>query len=146
MTLLAAFQTLLFRYSRQDDIALGTFIANRNRAEIEGLIGFFVNTLVLRTDFSGKPSFRELLRQVRGTTLDAYAHQELPFAKLVQELQPERDLSRNPLFQVAFQLLNVPGLSRNDSESGPPGLGGTAEDCDLRLNLYYVGECGQPGR
>ena len=104
-------------YSGQDDIAVGTFIANRNRADTEALIGFFVNTLVLRTDFSSKPSFRKLLSQVRGTTLDAYAHQDLPFAKLVQELQPERDLSRNPLFQIAFHLLNIPSLGQDYSDS-----------------------------
>ena len=117
MTLLAAFQTLLFRHAGQDDIVVGTFIANRNHAEIEGLIGFFVNTLVLRADFSGAPSFREVLRQVRETTLDAYAHQDLPFARLVQELSPERDLSRNPLFQVAFQLLNAPTMGQEESDS-----------------------------
>ena len=117
MTLLAAFQTLLFRYTGQDDFVVGTFIANRNHAEIEGLIGFFVNTLVLRANFAGAPSFREVLRRVRETTLDAYAHQDLPFARLVQELSPERDLSRNPLFQVAFQLLNAPTLGQEGSNS-----------------------------
>ena len=117
MTLLAAFQTLLFRYAGQDDFVVGTFIANRNHAEIEGLIGFFVNTLVLRANFAGAPSFREVLRRVRKTTLDAYAHQDLPFAILIQELSPERDLSRNPLFQVAFQLLNAPTLGQEGSNS-----------------------------
>ena len=123
MTLLAAFQSLLFRYTGQHDIAVGTFIANRTRAELEGLIGFFVNTLVLRAEFSGEVSFRELLKQVRRTTLDAFAHQDLPFAKLVQELQPERDLSRNPLFQVAFQLLNMPGATEEETETAVPVLG-----------------------
>ena len=117
MTLLAAFQALLFRYTEQSDIAVGTYIANRNRAEIEGLIGFFVNTLVLRVDFSRRPSFGDLLRQVRQSTLDAYEHQDLPFAKLVMELQPERDLSRNPLVQVAFQFLNLPGGRDADAAS-----------------------------
>lgn len=117
MTILAAFQTLLYRYSRQDDVAVGTFIANRNRAETEGLIGFFVNALVLRTDFSSPLTFKELLRQVREITLDAYAHQDLPFARLVRELQPGPDLSRNPLFQVAFQFLNIPGLMLDDPGS-----------------------------
>ncbi|BAY12152.1 non-ribosomal peptide synthetase [Calothrix sp. NIES-2098] len=108
MTLLAAFQTLLYRYTQQEDIAVGTPIANRNRSEIEGLIGFFVNSLVLRTDFSGNPTFQELLHRVREVTLAAYAHQELPFEKLVEELQPERDLSHHPLFQVVFSLQNTP--------------------------------------
>jgi amino acid adenylation domain-containing protein len=111
MTLLAAFQSLLHRYTGQEDIVVGTPIANRNRAEIEGLIGFFVNTLVMRTDTSGNPVFRELLKQVKKAALDAYAHQDLPFEKLVEELQPERDMSRNPLFQVMFALQNVPFTS-----------------------------------
>jgi non-ribosomal peptide synthetase component F len=108
MTLLAASQTLLHRYTGEYDITCGSPIANRHKAEIEGLIGFFVNSLVLRTDFSGNPTFKELLRRVREVTLGAYAHQDLPFEKLVEELQPERDLSRNPLFQVLVALQNVP--------------------------------------
>ena len=108
MTLLTAFQGLLHRYTGQDDIVVGTPIANRNREEIEGLIGFFVNTLVMRTDTSGNPVFRELLKQVRKSTLDAYANQDLPFEKLIMELHPERDLSRNPIFQVMFALQNAP--------------------------------------
>jgi amino acid adenylation domain-containing protein len=108
MTLLAAFQSLLHRYTGQNDIVVGTPIANRTRAEIEGLIGFFVNTLVMRTDTTGNPAFRELLKQVQKSALDAYAHQDLPFEKLIQELQPERDLSRGPLFQIMFALQNVP--------------------------------------
>ena len=108
MTLLAAFKTLLYRYSGQEAIVVGSPIAGRNRAEVENLIGLFVNTLVLRTDFSGNPSFRELLRRVRTVCLGAYAHQDLPFEKLVEELQPERDLSHNPLFQVMFVLQSTP--------------------------------------
>ena len=108
MTLLAAFQTLLYRYTQQEDIAIGSPIANRNRSEIEGLIGFFVNTLVLRTDLSGNPTFRELLQRVREVTLAAYAHQDLPFEKLVEELHPTRHLGHHPLFQVVFGFQNAP--------------------------------------
>jgi amino acid adenylation domain-containing protein len=111
MTLLAAFQTLLHRYTGQNDIVVGSPIAGRTRVEVEGLIGFFVNTLVLRNDLSGSPTFRELLARVRKNALDAYTHQEVPFEKLVEELQPERDLGRNPFFQVMFQLRNYPTQS-----------------------------------
>jgi amino acid adenylation domain-containing protein len=106
MTLLAAFKTLLHQLTGQDDVVVASPVANRNHSEIEGLIGFFVNTLVLRTDLSGDPTFLELLHQVRKIALGAYAHQDLPFEKLVEELQPERDLSRSPLFQVLFNMLN----------------------------------------
>jgi amino acid adenylation domain-containing protein len=108
MMLLAAFQTLLHRYTGQEDIIVGSPIANRNRLEIEGLIGFFVNTLVLRSDLSGNPPFRELLSRVREVALGAYGHQDLPFEKLVEELQVPRDLSYNPLFQVMLVLQNAP--------------------------------------
>ncbi|MEH2159122.1 amino acid adenylation domain-containing protein [Nostoc sp.] len=108
ITLLAAFQILLYRYTQQEDIAIGSPIANRNRSEIEGLIGFFVNSLVLRTDLSGNPTFRELLSRVKEVALGAYAHQDLPFEKLVEELHPERNLNQNPLFQVVFALQNAP--------------------------------------
>jgi len=108
MTLLAAFVTLMHWYTGQDDIVVGTDVANRNRAETEGLIGFFVNQLVLRTYTGGNPTFRELLRRVSEVTLGAYAHQDLPFNKLVEVLNPERELSRKPLFQVKFILQNVP--------------------------------------
>ena len=112
MTLLAAYQTLLGRYSGQEDILVGSPIAGRNRREVEGLIGFFVNMLVLRGDLSGNPTFRELLGRVREVALAAYAHQDLPFERLVEELQPERNLSYNPLFQISFALENTPEPAR----------------------------------
>src|SRR5688572_30507743 len=108
MTLLAGFQSLLARYTGQEEIVVGTPIANRTRGEVEGLIGFFVNTLVLRTDLSGEVSFRQLLGRVRETALGAYTHQDMPFEQLVEELRPERDLSHTPLFQVMFVLQNTP--------------------------------------
>ncbi|MBF0153071.1 MAG: amino acid adenylation domain-containing protein, partial [Magnetococcales bacterium] len=108
MTLLTGFAVLLARYSRQSDIVVGSPVANRNRSELEGLIGFFVNTLVLRIDGGGDPSFRELLHQVRHTTLDAYAHQDVPFEHLVERLKPARTRSYSPLFQVMFILQNTP--------------------------------------
>ncbi len=111
MTLLAAFNILLQRYSNQDDIVVGTDVANRNRKEIESLIGFFINILVLRNDLKGNPTFRELLGRVSQVTLDAYAHQDLPFAELVKALQPNRGVNSTPLFQVLFVLQNVPQSS-----------------------------------
>ncbi|MBN3899617.1 MAG: amino acid adenylation domain-containing protein [Nostoc sp. NOS(2021)] len=108
ITLLAAFQVLLYRYTQQEDITIGSPIANRNRSEIEGLIGFFVNSLVLRTQLNGNPTFRELLSRVKEVAFGAYAHQDLPFEKLVEELHPERNLNQNPLFQVVFALQNAP--------------------------------------
>ena len=127
MTLLAAFGALLHRLSGQDDILVGTPIAGRNRAEVEGMLGFFVNTLVLRSDLSGNPAFRELLARVRETAFGAYAHQDLPFEKLVAEVQPDRDLSRTPLFQVFFNVLNftrerfeMPKLAMEGIEAPPP--------------------------
>lgn len=149
MTLLAALQVLLHRYSGQDDIVVGTAIAGRNRQELENLIGFFVNTLALRTDLSGTPSFSQLLSWVREICLKAYAHQDLPFEKLVAELQVQRDMSRHPLFQVmlvlqppALQDMHLPGLTINELavtqetakfdltfslEEHPDGLTGTIE-------------------
>jgi amino acid adenylation domain-containing protein len=121
MLLLGAFQSLLCRYTGQTDVVVGTSIANRTRAEVEGLIGFFVNALVMRTDVSGDPTFRELLGRVREVALGAYAHQDLPFEMLVEELQPERDLNHTPLFQVMFVLQNAPRQ--------------TLELSDLRLSL-----------
>src|SRR5581483_7184542 len=108
MVLLAGFQGLLSRYSGQKDIVVGTSVANRNRTELEGLIGFFVNTLVMRVKLKRGMSCWELVKRVREVALGAYAHQELPFEKLVAELQPERDLARSPLFQVFLSLENTP--------------------------------------
>ena len=108
MTLLAAFDVLLYRYTGQGDLVVGTPIAGRARAETEGLIGFFINTLALRAEITGEMSFRALLQQVKETCLGAYAHQDMPFERLVQELVPERDLGRSPLFQVTFTLQNTP--------------------------------------
>ena len=111
MTLLAGLQTLMSRYSNQTDIVVGSPIAGRNTTEVEQLIGFFVNTLALRSDLSGNPAFRDLLTRVKQTTLGAYSHQDIPFEKLVEELQPERSLSYQPIFQVVFALQNAPQRS-----------------------------------
>ncbi|MFC4048004.1 condensation domain-containing protein, partial [Dactylosporangium siamense] len=127
MTVFAAFNVLLSRYSGQDDIVVGTPIANRNRAEVEGLVGFFVNTLVLRTDLSGDPTFVELLQRVRADTLAAYAHQDVPFEQLVDELGVVRDRSRSPLFQVLF---NYFGSVEGDAGPGGGGGGGGVERVD----------------
>ncbi len=108
MSLLAAFQILLYRYTQEEDMIVGTDVANRNRTETEALIGFLVNILVLRTDLSGNPTFQSLLNRVREVTLGAYEHQDLPFAKLVDALKPERSLNHTPLFQVLFVLQNTP--------------------------------------
>ncbi len=131
ITLLAAFQTLLYRYSTQDDFCVGTAIDNRKIGETDTLIGFFVNNLVLRADLSGNPSFRELLTRVREVALAAYAHQDLPFEKLVEELQPERNLSQNPLFRVMFVFWNAP---MPDLELG--GLSLRPIDIDRRTSRF----------
>ncbi|HYO12562.1 MAG TPA: amino acid adenylation domain-containing protein, partial [Thermoanaerobaculia bacterium] len=133
--LLAAFQGLLSRLTGQEDLTVGSPVANRNRAETEGLIGFFVNTLVLRGDLSGDPGFGELLARTRESALGAYAHQDLPFEKLVAELQPERDLAHSPLFQVMLIVQNFPGAAREGWRlSAPPGGQGTAK-FDLTLSF-----------
>jgi hypothetical protein len=137
MVLLAAFQVLLSRYSGQTDVIVGTDIANRNQAETEDLIGFFVNQLVLRTQLSGNPTFQQFLKQVREVCLQAYAHQDVPFEKLVEELQPERDLSRWPIFQVVFVLQNVPSgaLQMGNLSSSIAGGEGQTSKYDLLLAL-----------
>ncbi len=118
MTLFAAFQLLLYRYTGQEDIIVGAPVANREQSEIEGVIGFFVNTLALRVDLSGQPSFRELLQRAREVCLDAYAHQAVPFEKVVEALNPRRDLNRNPIFQTMLVLQNTPRR-----RAAPPGIG-----------------------
>ena len=137
MTLLAGFQTLLHRYTSQQDIAVGSPIAGRNRVEVEGLIGFFVNTLVLRADLSGNPSFRELLRRVRRVALEAYEHQDLPFEKLVEEIHPERNLSHSPLFQIVFALQNGPERATDllGLRVSPVDIRGETVKFDLHLSL-----------
>ncbi len=137
MTLLAAFQTLMSRYSRQHDITTGTAIAGRRRTETESLIGFFVNTLVLRTDLSGAPAFAALLQQVKQTTLEAYAHQDVPFEKLVEVLSPDRDLGRSPLYQVMFGLQNAPyaALELGQAKLERYDLENLSAECDLNFDI-----------
>src|SRR5262249_40614808 len=135
MTLLAAFKTLLHRYSGQAEIVVGSPIAGRTRAETEQLIGCFVNTLVMRTDLSGNPSFEELLERVKETALGAYAHQETPFERLVEELQPERSLSRSPLFQALFTLQNAPREALELPGLELSGLAGEAQAAKFDLEL-----------
>jgi amino acid adenylation domain-containing protein len=142
MTLLAAFNLLLSRYARQTDVVVGTPIAGRNHPECEDLIGFFVNTLALRTDLSGDPSFRELLRRVKAVTLGAYAHQDIPFARLAEELQTQRNLSRPPFFQVVFtsqnaehEQLELPGL-----KLGSRALSNEVAKFDLTLGVAELAD------
>jgi hypothetical protein len=142
MTLLAGFLAVLARHAGEEDVAVGTAVANRGRRELEGLVGFFVNTLVLRASLAGEPSFRQLLARVRESALGAYAHQELPFERLVEELRPARDAARPPLVQVAFMLQNtplptvsLPGLAVAEL----PFETGTAK-FDLSVSLTELGE------
>lgn len=128
MALMAGFQIVLGRYAAQNDVTVGTPIANRNRLETEALIGFFVNQLVLRTDLSGNPTFRQVLRRVREATLGAYAHQDVPFEKLVEELAPERRLGRTPLFQVEFVFQNAP---QGDLRAAGIEFGGFSAEYDI---------------
>ncbi|MEF7612898.1 amino acid adenylation domain-containing protein [Aquincola sp. MAHUQ-54] len=138
MTLLAAFATLLARSSGQTDVVVGVPTAGRTRAELEGLIGFFVNTLVMRCDLAGDPPFDALMQRVRQVALGAYANQDLPFEKLVEALQPDRDLSRNPLFQVTFQLLSTAPAAVAAAAGEPQAQRGSAA-FDLSLNLWDGG-------
>jgi len=146
MTLLGAFKVLLYSYQGQEDIVIGSPIANRNQSETEELIGFFVNTLVLRTDLSGDPSFRQVLQRLQEVSLGAYAHQDLPFEKLVMELQPERQFGINPLFKVWFALQNnpmppleLPGLTLSLSDVD---IGAVRHDLKLGLTETLEGmEC-----
>jgi amino acid adenylation domain-containing protein len=137
MMLLAAFDTLLYRYTGTEDILVGSAIANRDRSEIEGLIGFFVNILVMRTDLAGNPTFSELLLRVREMAMEAYTHQDLPFEMLVEALQPERDLSHTPLFQVMFVLQNAPAseLELTGLTVNPLPIKGTTARFDLTLSM-----------
>ncbi|HEU4883295.1 MAG TPA: amino acid adenylation domain-containing protein, partial [Longimicrobium sp.] len=138
MTVLGAFQVLLGRYAGSADVVVGSPIAGRTRGEVEELIGFFVNTLVLRTDLSGDPSFRETLRRVREATLGAYEHQEVPFEKLVAELQPERSLSHSPLFQVMFMLQDAGGSGGGLGGLEVGGVGAAMEIAKYDLSLELV--------
>ncbi|HSK76496.1 MAG TPA: condensation domain-containing protein, partial [Thermoanaerobaculia bacterium] len=142
MTLLAGFFILLQRYTGEDDLAVATPIAGRTRSELGSLIGFFVNTLVLRTDLGGNPSFSDLLTRVRETTLSSYAHQELPFERLVEELAPERDLSRPPLVQVMFTMENAPEgtLEHPGIEIIPEGTGLAASKFELTCTCREIEE------
>ncbi|WP_222719749.1 non-ribosomal peptide synthetase [Actinokineospora xionganensis] len=146
MVLLAAFKAQLARYTGQTDIAVGTPVAGRGRVDVEGLIGLFVNTVVLRTDTAGATTFRDLVHRVRDTALTAFTHAELPFERVVGELAPERDMSRNPLFQVTFSLLpagteeiTLPGLA---VELVPAPLGASAFDIVLDLRVRPDGGIG----
>ncbi|MDB9524606.1 condensation domain-containing protein [Oscillatoria sp. CS-180] len=138
VTLLTAFKVLLFRYTGQRDLLVGTPIANRNRAEVEGLIGFFVNTLVLRSQLTPQAPFIDLLAQLKASTYQAYEHQDLPFERLVEALQPERDLSYNPLFQAKFRLENAPqqAISLPGLTLKPVPQAYSTAKLDLSVDLY----------
>ena len=152
MTLLAAFQVLLHRLTAQEDIVIGTALAGRNQAETEGLIGFFVNTLPVRVNFAGNPTFRELLARVRDYVLGMLAHQDLPFEKLVKELNPERNTNRNPLFQVMFTMddgldakTELPGLHTRqfplDCVAAKFDLTLTFAEIDGKLDGWFAYDC-----
>ncbi|HEV2150064.1 MAG TPA: amino acid adenylation domain-containing protein [Longimicrobiaceae bacterium] len=138
MVLLGAFQVLLSKYSGSEDVVVGSPIAGRTRGEVEGLIGFFVNTLVLRTDLSGDPGFRQVLHRVREATLGAYEHQDVPFERLVEELQPERSLSHSPLFQVLFVADGADGTAGGLSGLDVQGVGTENDTAKFDLSLYLA--------
>ena len=151
MVLLAAFETLLMRYSGQRHFAVGTPAAGRSPAELEGVFGMFANMLVMRADLAGEPGFVELLGRVRQTALDAYSNQDMPFERIVAELNPQREPNRNPLFQVAFAMQNVPPnapelpgvestprASRNDTAKFDLGLSFVERDGELHGSLRYA--------
>lgn len=143
MTLMAAFQVLLYRYTGQTDSVVGTPIANRHHPDIENLVGFFVNTLIIRTNLSGQPAFRDVLHQVREVTLAAYANQDVPFELLVENLQPERDLGKNPLCQVVFALQNTPisALSLPELVVKPLVLDAGTVRFDLECHMWEEEGC-----
>ncbi|WP_224242636.1 non-ribosomal peptide synthetase [Hyalangium gracile] len=142
MVLLAGFQALLGRYSGQDDVCVGSPIANRGRRELESLVGFFVNSLVMRGDLTGSPGLRTLVRRARETALGAYAHQDLPFEQIVEVLAPEREAGRNPLFQVVFALQNAPmdSLRLPELTLRPQPYEGATTRFDLEVHLWETGE------
>jgi non-ribosomal peptide synthetase component F len=144
MTLLAAYNILLHHLTGREDMVVGTDVANRNRAETEGLIGFFVNQLVMRTDLSGDPTFAELLRRVRETAVEAYAHQDVPFDRVVDALKPERNLSYSPLFQIKFTLHNqntsLWTAARTDLSLSQLDVESSMAKFDLLLNAYDSGQ------
>ncbi|HWM91030.1 MAG TPA: amino acid adenylation domain-containing protein [Thermoanaerobaculia bacterium] len=142
MVLLAAFQLLLSRWSCQEDVPVGSPIAGRTRREVEGLIGLFLNHLVLRTGLSGNPTFRELLGRVREVAVGAYAHQDLPFEKLLAEIEPQRDLSRTPLFQVFFNMLNFPSTQVRLPGLTLEGLGAPEPLAKFDMTLYLMEDGG----
>ena len=136
MILFSGFMTLLHRYTAQDDLVVGVPVANRNRRELESLIGFFVNILIMRNDLSGNPTHRQVIERIKQTALDAYAHQDLPFEKLVDDLHPQRDLARNPLFQVIFQLHENPDGFQPRSDLSTIEVNRTTVKFDLRLDFF----------
>lgn len=140
VTLLAAFKALLWHYTGQGDLAVGSPIANRNQKETEGLIGFFVNMLVMRTQVADNPSFKELVGRVREAAFSAYDHQNLPFEQVVEELKPERDMSRNPVFQVVFAVQNAPReeLALPGLHIEPVPIGGGSTRFDLEVHFWEV--------